>query len=113
MASISIVVRDADGTTVETCHDSAADKAFAAGGYSGARRAFAAKKFDKNVTLADGHTLVLLVDGVAKLTPPEQKKGQEPGRRRHAARAEARLEKSRDGREAEAERGGLDAARLN
>ena len=75
MASISIVVRDADGTTVETCHDSAADKEFAKGGYSGARRAFAAKKFDKNVKLADGHTLVLLVDGVAKLTHPEQKKG--------------------------------------
>ena len=52
MASISIVVRDADGTTVETCHDSAADKEFAKGGYSGARRAFAAKKFDKNVKLA-------------------------------------------------------------
>ena len=60
MASISIVVRDADGTTVETCHDSAADEEFAKGGYSGARRAFAAKKFDKNVKLAEGHTLVLL-----------------------------------------------------
>ena len=75
MASISIVVRDADGTTVETCHDSAADEAFAKGGYSGARRAFAAKKFDKNVKLAEGHTLVLVVDGVAKLTHPEPKKG--------------------------------------
>ena len=75
MASISIVVRDADGTTVETFHDSAADQDFAKGGYSGARRAFAAKKFDKNVTLAEGHALVLLVDGVAKLTHPEPKKG--------------------------------------
>ena len=83
MASISIVVRDADGTTVETFHDSAADKEFAKGGHSGARRAFA-KKFDKNVTLADGHTLVLLVDGVAKLTHPEPKKGKKTGRRRHA-----------------------------
>ena len=54
MASIAIVVRDADGTTVETCHDSAADEDFAKGGYSGARRAFAAKKFDKNVKLAEG-----------------------------------------------------------
>ena len=73
--AISIVVRDADGATVETFHDSASDKDFAQGGYSGARKAFATKKFDKNVTLAENHTLVLLVNGVAKLQHPEPTKG--------------------------------------
>ena len=48
---------------------------FKDGGYSGARKAFAAKKFDGSYALPKDHTLALLVGEVAKLVHPEPKKG--------------------------------------
>ncbi|KAH8092973.1 hypothetical protein JL720_5143 [Aureococcus anophagefferens] len=75
MSNIRIVERDADGKVTKTFHDSSMSQDFKDGGYSGARKAFAAKKFDGSYELPKDHTLALLVGEVAKLVHPEPKKG--------------------------------------
>ena len=88
-----IVEKNAEGVVVATHFDSATDETFRNGGYSGARKAFASKKFDSSYALAKEHTLVLLVGEVAKLVHPEAKKGKKatgtPKAKKEAKKVEA------------------------